>query len=72
MKPGAKPVLVKIGGSAISGGALDDLSGILALGTPVALVHGGGRQLTRMLGALASELGIQRRNAGSYGGGERP
>ena len=52
MKPGTKPVFVKIGGSAISGGALDDLSGILALGTPVALVHGGGRQLTRMLGAL--------------------
>jgi phenylalanyl-tRNA synthetase beta chain len=27
---------------------------------------------TRMLAALASELGIQRRNAGSHGGGERP
>ncbi len=52
MKPRAKPVVVKIGGSAISGGALDDLSGILASGTPVALVHGGGQQLTRMLDAL--------------------
>jgi phenylalanyl-tRNA synthetase beta chain len=27
---------------------------------------------TRVLAALAGELGIQRRNAGSYGGGERP
>jgi acetylglutamate kinase len=47
-----KPVVVKIGGSAISGGALDDLPGLLASGTPVALVHGGGQQLTRMLDAL--------------------
>lgn len=50
-KPGTKPVVVKIGGSAISGGALDDVAGLLAE-TPVALVHGGGQQLTRMLGAL--------------------
>jgi acetylglutamate kinase len=47
-----RPVVVKIGGSAISGGALDDLPGLLASGTPVALVHGGGQQLTRMLDAL--------------------
>ena len=47
-----KPVIVKIRGSALAGGALDDLAGILASETPVALVHGGGQQLTRMLGAL--------------------
>ena len=47
-----RPVVVKIGGSAISGGALDDLPGLLASGNPVALVHGGGQQLTRMLDAL--------------------
>ncbi len=47
-----KPVVVKIGGGAISGGALEDLPGLLAAGTPVALVHGGGPQLTRMLDAL--------------------
>jgi acetylglutamate kinase len=47
-----KPVIIKIGGSALTGGALDDLAGILASETSVALVHGGGQQLTRMLGAL--------------------
>jgi acetylglutamate kinase len=52
MKLGAKPVVVKIGGSALAGGALDDLPEILASETPVALVHGGGQQLTRMLDAL--------------------
>jgi acetylglutamate kinase len=47
-------VVVKIGGGALAGGALDDLSGLLAAEppTPVALVHGGGKQLTRMLEAL--------------------
>ncbi|MDQ3921523.1 MAG: acetylglutamate kinase, partial [Actinomycetota bacterium] len=54
MKPSTKPVMVKIGGSALAGGALEDL---LSLHTndapiPVALVHGGGAQLTQMLAAL--------------------
>jgi acetylglutamate kinase len=49
-----KPVVVKIGGSALAGGALDDLPGLLASNppVPVALMHGGGVQLTRMLDAL--------------------
>jgi acetylglutamate kinase len=52
--PIAKPVVVKIGGGALAGGALEDLPGMLAseLPVPVALVHGGGQQLTRMLDAL--------------------
>jgi len=50
-----KPIVVKIGGGALSGGALEDLPGILASGVPVALVHGGGQQLTRMLDALGVE-----------------
>jgi acetylglutamate kinase len=53
----AKPIVVKIGGGALAGGALEDLPELLAGGTPVALVHGGGHQLTRMLDAL----GIQSR-----------
>ncbi len=52
MKFGTKPVVVKIGGGALAGGALEDLPGLLAGETPVALVHGGGQQLTRMLAAL--------------------
>ena len=50
----AQPVVVKVGGSAIAGGALDDLPGLLAgePPTPVVIVHGGGQQLTRMLDAL--------------------
>jgi len=48
----AKPVVLKIGGGALAGGALEDLPGLLAGETPVALVHGGGQQLTRMLGML--------------------
>ncbi len=51
-KPTVKPVVVKIGGSAIAGGALDDLPDLVSGGTPVALVHGGGAQLTRMLDAV--------------------
>ena len=47
-----KPVVVKIGGGALAGGALEDLPKLLAGGVPVALVHGGGKQLTRMLDAL--------------------
>ena len=45
-------MIVKIGGSALAGGALDDLPKILASETPVVLVHGGGQQLTRVLDAL--------------------
>src|SRR5918997_3727337 len=47
-----RPIIVKIGGSALAGGALDDLPELLSSETPVALVHGGGQQLTRMLDAL--------------------
>jgi len=50
-----KPVVVKVGGGALAGGALSDLPGIFASGTPVALVHGGGPQLTRTLDALGME-----------------
>jgi acetylglutamate kinase len=54
VKPAAKPVVVKIGGGALAGGALEDLPGLLAGDppVPVALVHGGGQQLTKMLDAL--------------------
>ena len=47
-----KPVVVKVGGAALAGGALEDLPKVLRSGRRVALVHGGGPQLTRMLGAL--------------------
>lgn len=52
-----EPMVVKIGGGALRGGALEDLPAILEGGARVALVHGGGQQLTRMLDAL----GIQSR-----------
>jgi acetylglutamate kinase len=45
-------VVVKIGGGALAGGALEDLPGILSGGRHVALVHGGGQQLSRMLDSL--------------------
>jgi acetylglutamate kinase len=47
-----KPVVIKVGGGALAGGALEDVPGVLGLGRKVALVHGGGLQLTRMLDAL--------------------
>jgi acetylglutamate kinase len=47
-----KPVVIKVGGGALAGGALEDVPGVLGSGRKVALVHGGGLQLTRMLGAL--------------------
>src|SRR5918998_757548 len=47
-----KPVVIKIGGAALAGGALQDLPDLLAVGYRVVLVHGGGLQLTRMLDAL--------------------
>ena len=49
------PIVVKVGGGALRGGALEDLPAILEEGTPVALVHGGGPQLTRMLDSLGIE-----------------
>jgi len=50
-----KPIVVKVGGASVAGGAIADLPGLVAGGTPVAVVHGGGKQLTRMLGALGIE-----------------
>ncbi len=47
-----RPVVIKVGGGTIAGGALEDLPEILESGRRVALVHGGGHQLTRMLDAL--------------------
>ena len=47
-----KPVVIKVGGGTIAGGALEDLPGVLGSGREVALVHGGGPQLTGMLDAL--------------------
>ncbi len=47
-----KSVVIKIGGGALAGGALQDLPDLLSAGHRVALVHGGGLQLTRMLDAL--------------------
>jgi acetylglutamate kinase len=47
-----KPVVIKVGGGALAGGALEDVPGILGSGRRVALAHGGGLQLTRMLDAL--------------------
>jgi acetylglutamate kinase len=48
----AKPVVIKVGGGALAGGALEDLPDLLSAGHTVAVVHGGGVQLTRMLDAL--------------------
>ncbi len=47
-----KPVVIKVGGGTLVGGALEGLPGIVESGRRVALVHGGGPQLTRMLDAL--------------------
>ena len=48
----AKPVVVKIGGGALAGGALEDLPALMSAGRRLVLVHGGGQQLSRMLDAL--------------------
>jgi acetylglutamate kinase len=48
----ARPVVIKVGGAALAGGALEDLPELLSAGHKVAVVHGGGVQLTRMLDAL--------------------
>jgi acetylglutamate kinase len=47
-----RPVVVKVGGGALVGGTLEDLPEVLESGRKVALVHGGGSQLTRMLDTL--------------------
>jgi acetylglutamate kinase len=47
-----RPVVVKVGGGALAGGALEDLPEVFEAGRRVALVHGGGHRLTRMLDAL--------------------
>ena len=49
------PIVVKVGGGALAGGALEDLPKLLESGHPIAVVHGGGGQLTRMLDALGIE-----------------
>jgi acetylglutamate kinase len=46
------PVVIKIGGGAIAGGALEDLPDLVSAGYRIAVVHGGGLQLTRMLDSL--------------------
>ncbi len=48
-------MVIKVGGGTLSGGALEDLPGVYASGRRVALVHGGGPQLTRMLDSLGIE-----------------
>ncbi|MBA2713566.1 MAG: acetylglutamate kinase [Rubrobacteraceae bacterium] len=52
MKTAAKPVVLKVGGGALAGGALEDLPHLMSAGHRVAVVHGGGVKLTRMLDAL--------------------
>jgi acetylglutamate kinase len=47
-----KPVVIKVGGGTLTGGALEDLPDLLSAGHRVVIVHGGGLQLTRMLDAL--------------------
>lgn len=48
-------IVVKIGGGALAGGALEDIPVILDSGISVILVHGGGSSLTRMLDSLGIE-----------------
>jgi acetylglutamate kinase len=47
-----KPVVIKLGGGTLAGGALEDLPDLLSAGHRVVIVHGGGLQLSRMLDAL--------------------
>src|SRR3712207_4526413 len=47
-----KPVVIKVGGGTLAGGALEDLPDLLSAGYRVVIVHGGGLQLTRVLDAL--------------------
>jgi acetylglutamate kinase len=53
-----KPVVIKVGGGTLAGGALEDLPVIVGSGRRVALVHGGGPRLTRMLDALGIPTGF--------------
>lgn len=57
MNTNLDPMVVKIGGGALEGGALEDVRELVAGGTPrpVVLVHGGGNRLTEMLEALDIE-----------------
>lgn len=55
MSGAVEPVVVKIGGGALEGGALEDVRELTAGGRPVVLVHGGGNRLTEMLEALDIE-----------------
>ncbi len=48
-------IVVKVGGGALKGGALEDLPSLLKSGHRVVIVHGGGQQLTRMLDSLGIE-----------------
>ncbi len=52
MSATTKPIVIKVGGGALAGGALEDLPNLLSAGHRVAVVHGGGVQLTRMLDAF--------------------
>ena len=47
-----KPLVIKVGGGALAGGALEDLPDLVSAGHRVAVIHGGGVQLTRMLDSL--------------------
>ena len=47
-----KPLVIKVGGGALAGGALEDLPDLVSAGHRVVIAHGGGIQLTRMLDAL--------------------
>jgi acetylglutamate kinase len=47
-----KPVVIKIGGGTLTGGALEDLPDLLSAGHRISIVHGGGLQLTRVLDTL--------------------
>lgn len=49
------PLVIKIGGGALEGGALEDVRPLVEAGRPVVLVHGGGNRLTEMLEALDIE-----------------
>lgn len=50
-----EPVVVKIGGGALEGGALEDVRDLAGSNHPVVLIHGGGNRLTEMLEALDIE-----------------
>jgi acetylglutamate kinase len=47
-----RPIVVKLGGGTLAGGAIEDLPEIFESGRRAVLVHGGGPQLTRTLDAL--------------------